>query len=201
MTRSFPDPDAAPLVALLAAGRSARFGGGKLDAQCAGKRLGQWVLDAVAEAGLAPGVIVTAPDTPVFAGEAGGWSLISNPRAETGLASSLACAAREAEARSAPVLLVLLADMPLIPAGLLRALATMAPAPAAARYPHGRPGAPALIPARLYPALMALTGDSGAAAVLAAEPDLALIDAQLEWLLDIDTAEDLAQAEAILRGS
>jgi molybdenum cofactor cytidylyltransferase len=90
--------------------------------------------------------------------------------------------------------------MPLIPAGLLRSLATTIP-PAALRYPHGRPGAPALIPARLYPALMALTGDRGAAAALAAEPDLALIDTQPEWLLDIDTMEDLALAEAILRGS
>lgn len=197
MTRSSPDPDTAPLVALLAAGRSARFGGGKLDAQCAGKRLGQWALDAAAEAGLAPGVIVTASDTPVFASEAGGWSLISNPHAETGLAGSLACAAHEAEARGSATLLVLLADMPLIPGRLLRALAD-SETPAALRYPHGRPGVPALIPARLYPALMALAGDRGAAAVLAAEPDLELIAAESEWLLDIDTAEDLARAEAIL---
>jgi CTP:molybdopterin cytidylyltransferase MocA len=48
---------------------------------------------------------------------------------------------------------------------------------------------------------MGLTGDRGAATILAAEPDLALIDTQPEWLLDIDTAEDLARAEAILRGS
>jgi CTP:molybdopterin cytidylyltransferase MocA len=49
--------------------------------------------------------------------------------------------------------------------------------------------------------LTALTGDRGAAAVLAAEPNLTLIDAEPEWLLDIDTEEDLARAEAILRGS
>lgn len=200
MTHSSPDPDAAPLVALLAAGRSRRFGGGKLDAPCAGKRLGQWSVDTAADAGFAPGVIVTAPEPPVFAGEAAGWSLISNPHAETGIASSLACAAREAAARGAHVLLVLLADMPLIPARLLRTLAD-SETPAATRYPHGRPGVPALIPGSLYPALMALTGDHGASAVLAAEPDLVLIEAQPEWLLDIDTAEDLVRAEAILRGS
>ena len=33
-------------IALLAAGGATRFGGGKLDAQCAGKPLGQWALDA-----------------------------------------------------------------------------------------------------------------------------------------------------------
>jgi CTP:molybdopterin cytidylyltransferase MocA len=200
MTRSSQDPEAVPLIAVLAAGRAARFGGGKLDAQCAGKRLGQWALDAVAEAGLAPGVIVTASDPPAFAGDASGWSLITNPHAETGFAGSLACVAHEAGARGAPALLVLLADMPLIPAGLLRTLAASG-TPATTRYPHGRPGAPALIPARLYPALTALTGDHGAAAVLAAEPNLTLIDAEPEWLLDIDTVEDLALAEAILRGS
>ena len=37
-----------PLVAVLAAGRGTRFGGGKLEALCAGKPLGRCALDAVA---------------------------------------------------------------------------------------------------------------------------------------------------------
>ena len=50
---------AEPLVAVLAAGRGTRFGGGKLEAMCAGRPLGRWILDAVVEAGLVRGVIVT----------------------------------------------------------------------------------------------------------------------------------------------
>lgn len=198
MTHSSPDPEAGPLVALLAAGGARRFGGEKLDAQCAGKRLGQWAVDTVEEAGLAPGMIVTASEPPTFAREARGWRLISNPHAQTGLASSLACAAGEAGACSAPALLVLLADMPLVSAELLSALARSDRA-AAARYADGRPGAPALLPKRLFPALTALEGDRGAAAVLAMEPDMRLLEVAPERLMDVDTAEDLARAEAILR--
>ena len=40
----------AVFVAVLAAGRASRFGGGKLDADLAGKPVGQWVLDAVCPA-------------------------------------------------------------------------------------------------------------------------------------------------------
>ena len=54
-------PDSAPLVAVLAAGAASRFGGGKLDAMLAGKRVGQWVLDAVAAAGLPPPVLMRDP--------------------------------------------------------------------------------------------------------------------------------------------
>ena len=64
-----------PLVAVLAAGRGTRFGGGKLEAICAGKPLGRWALDAVAEAGLEPGIVITGPAavgfaTPVLPGTA-----------------------------------------------------------------------------------------------------------------------------------
>ena len=51
-----------PRVAVLAAGSATRFGGGKLEAICAGKPLGRWVLDAAEAAGLQPGTIVAGPD-------------------------------------------------------------------------------------------------------------------------------------------
>ena len=52
----------APLVAVLAAGSATRFGGGKLDAVLAGRRLGAWALATIERAGLPPGVIVVPPD-------------------------------------------------------------------------------------------------------------------------------------------
>ena len=82
---------AEPLVAVLAAGRGTRFGGGKLEAMCAGRPLGRWILDAVVEAGLVRGVIVTGRDAADFAD---GWTRLINPEPEAGLGSSLALAAK-----------------------------------------------------------------------------------------------------------
>lgn len=196
MTRS--TFDSAPLVAVLAAGSASRYGGGKLDASCAGRPLGRWALDAVAEAGLPPGVIVTAAAAPQFARKAQGWTLIPNSRADSGLASSLACAARHATAQRASALLVLLADMPLVPARLLTDLVE-AGAPAATTHPDGRPGVPALLPACLFERLVSLQGDRGAASLLTAEPNTRWLTAEPDWLLDVDTPEELAQADRLLR--
>src|SRR5262245_9788344 len=106
-------------VAVLAAGRGERFGGGKLEAMCAGKPLGRWALEAAEAAGLGPGTIVTGPAGVSFGGT---WARLVNPRPEQGLGSSLALAAQAALDDQAKMLLVLLADMPLVTADYLRAL-------------------------------------------------------------------------------
>ncbi|BBC72200.1 conserved hypothetical protein [Altererythrobacter sp. B11] len=185
-----------PCVALLAAGTATRFGGGKLDAPCAGKPLGQWALDRVAEAGLPPGLIVTGPEAPRFVASAEGWELIVNPQPARGLGTSVALAAQAAIRRRAPALLVLLADMPLVPAELLRRLASTAP-PAAVSH-GGRPGVPALFGAELLPRLAALSSDRGAGELLAGLASTTLIPPP-GALLDVDTQDDLAEAEAALR--
>jgi CTP:molybdopterin cytidylyltransferase MocA len=71
--------------------------------------------------------------------------------------------------------------------------------PAAVAYPGNKPGAPACFPAALFPALEALTGDSGAAQVLRGLPNVTLIAAPAEDLRDVDRPEDLADIAAILR--
>lgn len=179
----------APLVAVLAAGRGARFGGGKLEAVCAGKPLGRWVLDAVEAAGLGPGLIVTAPEGVSFAQ---GWTALVNPELEAGLGSSLAVAARATEGKGA--LLVLLADMPLVTPDYLRTLAAAA-APAATRQPDGRAGVPALLDCSLLERAAELTGDRGAGPLLAG---VTLIDAPQGSLRDVDTPADLAEVEGQL---
>lgn len=180
-----------PLVAVLAAGRATRFGGGKLEAPCAGKPLGRWVLDAVAEAGLSPGVLVTGPGGTIAAES---WHLLVNPDPAEGLGSSLAIAAREALERGAGAMLVLLADMPLVSPAYLRLLAA-APAPAASAQADGRPGVPALLDRPLLERAAALTGDRGAGPLLA---QARLFDAPPGTLFDVDTREDLAQAARAL---
>jgi len=68
---------------------------------------------------------------------------------------------------------------------------------AACRYPSGRPGVPARFPAAHFAALAALTGDRGAAALLAGG-GAALIDCAADDLIDVDRPEALARAGAIL---
>jgi molybdenum cofactor cytidylyltransferase len=175
-----------PMVAVLAAGMGTRFGGNKLEAICAGKPLGRWVIEAVEAAGLGPATIVTGPEWVTFAG---GWTRAVNPEPEAGLGSSLALAARLARGKDA--LLVLLADMPLVTAAYLRELASR-PAPTATRYPDGHAGVPALLDRRLIEKAARLTGDRGAGPLLRGAR---LLEPPPGMLHDVDTAEDLAEVE------
>jgi len=182
---------AEPVVAVLAAGRGTRFGGNKLEAMCAGKPLGRWVLDAVAEAGLGPGVVVTDPMGVTFAAD---WTTLVNPQPGRGLASSLALAAQRALDDGASTLLVLLADMPLVTPGYLRELAA-ATAPAATRQRDGHAGVPALLDRALLERALDLEGDRGAGSLLG---DAILLDPPPGMLRDVDTPADLAEVEKIL---
>ena len=178
-----------PAVAVLAAGLGTRFGGGKLEAPCAGKPLGRWAVEAVEAAGLGPGTIVTGPEWVSFAG---GWTRAVNPAAEAGLGSSLALAARLARGKEA--LLIVLADMPLVTADYLRELAAR-PAPAATRYPEGHAGVPALLDRRMIEKAARLSGDRGAGPLLGRAR---LLDPPPGMLRDVDTADDLAEVERML---
>ncbi len=178
-------------VAVLAAGLSSRFGGNKLETKCLGKPLGRWVLDAVQDAGVGPGAIVTGPEGATFARD---WRALVNPDPERGLGSSLAIAARAALDEEANTLLVLLADMPLVTAEYLSELAA-ARAPAATRQLDGRPGVPALLDRELLRQAATLTEDRGAGPLLAAAT---LLDAPEGMLRDVDTPGDLAEVERAL---
>jgi len=181
-----------PAVAVLAAGRGTRFGGGKLEAMCAGKPLGRWAIDAVEGAGLGPGTIVTGPEGVTFAGS---WTVLVNPAPEAGLGSSLALAASAALDAGAGSMLVLLADMPLVAAAYLRRLA-LARAPAATRHPDGHGGVPGLLDRALMRRAARLSGDRGSGPLLIGAT---LFDPPAGMLRDIDTPDDLASVERIIR--
>lgn len=86
---------------------------------------------------------------------------------------------------------IMLLDQPLIGAESLAALGEAArgdPAQAFAADIHGKPGAPAYIPRRLWPQIMALEGDRGAAAVLASDGATRIVMAGAGS--DVDTPGD-----------
>jgi|GEM_PF-1191021 len=192
--------EAGPLVAVLAAGLGTRFANesntGKLDADCAGKPLGRWVLDAVVAGGLAPGVVVVGPRAPGFA-LASGWALVTNPNPEAGLGGSVALAGAAALAQYRDLVLVL-ADMPLVAPAFLAELAAHGGA-AATRYPDGRAGVPALLPLAVLGKAAQLAGERGAARLLAGMDGLTLLDPPPGMLADVDHAADLAKVAALLR--
>lgn len=179
-----------PLLAILGAGRAARFGADKLAQPLAGQPLALHALAAARATGL-PLVWIAGAAPPAYL--PAGVDVLCNPDAVTGLASSVALAARTARDRGHPALLIHLADMPCTGPALLTRLAT-SPAPAACAHATGKPGVPALVPARLYPDLIALTGDRGAGPLLAAQPDLTLLTPDPAELLDVDTPAALAEA-------
>ncbi|WP_404361905.1 NTP transferase domain-containing protein [Marinobacter sp.] len=117
-----------------------------------------------------------------------GW--LRNPEWEEGMASSLRRGLGALPAAAAGAFVVLV-DQPLITLESLQPLADHAradPARAVAADYNGRPGAPAWLPRSLWPAISRITGDRGAASVLAAAAAHRVRVPGSE--LDLDTLED-----------
>jgi CTP:molybdopterin cytidylyltransferase MocA len=182
-------------IALLAAGKASRFGGGKLDAELRGKRLGRHALDAALALDQGPVLVVVGDPVPAFAAEAGQVELVANARASEGLGTSVALAARHADRSGAMALLLLAADMPLVNGHTLRRLVdACAPGIASAvRHADGHPGVPACFPREWFAELQALVGDRGAGALLRGSDKVRIIAVPAEELADVDTQQDLAQ--------
>lgn len=161
---------------LLAAGASSRMrGGDKLLEEVAGlPLLGHMARQALAVGG--PVLVTLPPDRPARAAALDGLAVtrVTVPdAAEGGMAASIRAGVTALPPGVAAVL-VLLADLPEITGADLRAMvAAWAAAPDApvlrACAADGRPGHPVIFPARLFPALRGLTGDSGARDLLRAE--------------------------------
>lgn len=177
-----------PVVLVLASGRGERFAasggdGAKLQALLAGIPVLQRTLDAVQASGLP-------------------WHLEAAPH--PGMGDSIAAAVRAT--RGAGGWLVLPGDLPLVQPASLQAVAA-ALAGHAIVVPHyrGQRGHPVGFGAACGEALAALSGEQGAAAIVQRQAQagrvlaLELDDAGI--VADIDTVDDLARAEALLRRS
>lgn len=186
---------------VLAAGEGRRFGGFKPLAALDGRPLVRWVVDAAASAGLAP-VLVVGP-----AGEEGlpaalagsGARVLANPDAASGMASSIALGLGALTARGDVQAAVLLhADQPLLPAGLLAALQAayrQSDVDAVAPSYRGTVAPPVLVGRALWHEFRALRGDRGGKGVLLRRPErVAVLDIDEPIPLDIDGPDDLALA-------
>jgi molybdenum cofactor cytidylyltransferase len=197
------DPEAAPLAGVaaivLAAGQGTRMGGAKMTASYAGKPLVRHAHDAVAAAGLAPVLTVVGHDAARVSAALAGvdTSFVENPDYAQGMSTSLK-AGIAALPETAAGAVVLLGDMPLVTptivARLVAAFAERPTAKAVVPTAGGQRGNPILIGRRLFPEVMALTGDVGARRLLESAGDdvieVAIDDGAV--LTDVDTPEALA---------
>jgi molybdenum cofactor cytidylyltransferase len=188
---------------VLAAGLGARFGGRKLTSPW---REGVLLDAALAAASASPvrGVSVVwgaDPGVPEAAtafahrtGDGARLRVVFSPRHNEGLSASLAAgiAALPSDTEGA---FVFLGDMPRIPPGLTARMAEALARGAAAVAPmyEGRQGHPVLFGAGLFPRLLTLSGDRGAASVLRElGPALAVTASADDGVLfDVDRAQDL----------
>lgn len=182
---------------LLAGGSAARFGGDKLLHPLEdGVAIGAHAARNLIAAGLEVVAVVRAGDFPLYDMlEQEGCSVTFFQHAAQGLGASLAHGVDAA--RSADGWLIALGDMPRIRPGTIRRLEQALAEGAAIVAPvyRGERGHPVGFSAQFRDELMALSGDSGARAVLDRHRDkISLVDCDDPGVLfDIDRQDDLGR--------
>jgi CTP:molybdopterin cytidylyltransferase MocA len=180
------------VAALLAAGRSRRFGADdKLRADLGGRPLIVHAATALQAVEVDLRLLVTGSD--VLAGLCPGFRAVPPEADDSGQAGSLRAAVLTASAVGAEGLLIALADMPCVGAAHLAAVTRQGMAGSGACSGHsGRRMPPAWFPASAFGELLRVEGDTGARTLLRAFPETAVVHAAARELTDVDTPEDLA---------
>ena len=188
-----------PVAAVvLAAGSSSRMPGSqKLLLEFDGRPMVKSVIEAASDGGCHQILVVYSSDD-VKQAVGGDAELVHNPRAHTGMASSLQAGLR-ATRPDMEAALVLLGDQPMVGsrtvAALLRAWRREGsrPAVAVSRGDAGKWAPPVVLARELWDELMTLEGDAGARQVLDRRPELVDTVPSLDRLDDVDTPEDYAK--------
>ena len=182
---------------VLAAGLARRMGRQKLLLELQGKAVVRWVVEALLPLVEEVVVVTGREDAGVREALAGlAVRYAPNPRPEAGQGSSIAVGVAALKPWTRAVLIAL-GDQPRLPAGVVPALLaahTQSGKAIVAPVYRGTPGTPVLFAASVFPELRALTGDAGARAVVAADPERVervAVDAPMPP--DVDTPEDYAK--------
>jgi molybdenum cofactor cytidylyltransferase len=182
---------------LLAAGASSRLGYPKQLVECRGESLLHRSARLAGEVGCRPVICVLGFEPARMRAELEGTTAVAteNPLWATGMASSLVCGVRAVMNRPDPPanVLVLVCDQVRLDADVLRRLLTAHAAstnPITAAEYSGRAGVPAVFSAEIFPELMALTGDRGARAVIAARLERVTKVPWPDGAIDLDSPED-----------
>ncbi|CAN5553785.1 NTP transferase domain-containing protein [soil metagenome] len=172
---------------LLAAGRSTRFGGDKLSAPFRGRPLGAHAAAMLAAIPFAAHLAVTGPSAVDLAGL--GFDCRDVPP-DAPMSASLKLGVAAAAETACDACLIMLADMPLVPAAHIHALLAAHDGLMTATLSQGARMVPALIARAAFPLVATLSGDQGARGLLRDAPGVVAPPA---WLVDIDTLGDAAR--------
>jgi len=172
-------------------------GSQKLLLEFDGRPMVKAVIEAASDGGCHQILVVYASDD-VKQAVGGDAELIHNPRAQTGMASSLQAGLRALRSDMEGAL-VMLGDQPMVGsrtvAALLRAWRQEGsrPAVAVSGAAAGKWTPPVLLARELWEDMMALEGDAGARQVLDRRPELVDVVPSLDQLDDVDTPDDYAK--------
>jgi CTP:molybdopterin cytidylyltransferase MocA len=181
---------------VLAAGRSARFGTeNKLLASFRGRPLGAHAAETMAAVPLDHRLVVVAD--PAVAALFEDFDVLTIQGPDAPQSASLALGSRHAMQLGATRLLVVLADMPLVNAALMGAVLNRCTDDSPSAATDGtRAMPPACFGGTRIDALTKLSGDRGAALLLADLPPDRLVAAPPGMLADVDTVADLDRMRA-----
>ncbi|CAH0496917.1 NTP transferase domain-containing protein [Novosphingobium sp. CECT 9465] len=176
-------------LVLLAAGRGARFGGDKLGALLAGVPLAHHAAERLAALPFTRRLAICSPSTPFLKGFE--RVMLDPPGGPLSRSIAIGIAALGDQTAA----MIALADMPLVPLAHFTALIDTFDGNVIASRVGDIGMPPAVFGASHFPAMRCLTGDRGAGALLRNARSIALDPA---LALDVDTVDDLAQAESFL---
>jgi molybdenum cofactor cytidylyltransferase len=182
---------------VLAAGRSRRMGRPKLLLHLGGKAVVRWSVERVLPH-VGDVVVVTPPDDAEIRTALAGLEVrfAVNPRPEEGQGASIAAGMGALRPGTRAVLIVL-GDQPHVPVGVFEAVIGAFEASGRAIVApvyRGVRGTPVLFAARTFAELAAVTGDTGARAVVLRDPDrVELVPLDRDMPADVDTPDDYAR--------
>lgn len=182
---------------VMAAGNARRFGANKLRAELNGEPLFLRTLRAVSTDQLDAVAVVSQYAEILQAAEALRFTALRNDQPDLGVSHTIELGLNALA--DCDGVLFQVSDQPLLRQESVAALVSLwrkNPGSIAALSHEGVRGNPCLFPARLFPELLALTGDRGGSAVIRKHPDdLLLLEVSAEELWDVDTPEAM---EALL---
>ena len=181
---------------LLAAGASRRFGGDdKLMAPLGGVALVSHAARALQLPQVDIRIAAASSDAVAGILRTQGFDVVM-PGAGQGQSASLSAGIEAAGRAGACRVVVTLGDMPFLRGTDIAALLAMAGDQPACAWHRDAPTPPAVFPASWFPRLTGLSGDRGAGALLGDLPPERRLYLPADRLRDIDTGDDLAQAQA-----
>jgi molybdenum cofactor cytidylyltransferase len=172
-------------VILLAAGRSTRFGADKLRQPLAGRPIAHHAAHTLSRIPFAQRIaVVRSADLDLASF---GFVTVSVEQGAP-ISASIARGVAAADEGGCDACLIALADMPIVPERHFRALLGSHVGAVTATISGNLRSVPAVFARTMFPELRGLSGDRGAAGLLAGA---ATVAAEAAWMRDVDTIEDL----------